>query len=280
MCVNWDNVPLLLDRTSRAPDDPAVLIAMRVGLCFLALLGLPQAEGLRTRETRARVSVLRGGSDDTAAPCLQAACGDDKPAWWMKSPARSRSALYAARKRVDTLVPKATDALIAGLGLAGSFALMGALEPRIGMKLVVPPMMASGIIFFAGPVPPSPKGFAAGTLGCATISATLFSLLRDRVSVAAAQGAAAGALLVWYKFTSCMFPPAAVLCVLMMSGASSAQAAASFVLKPWLAGHVVLYSSAMGVSMMRRSARIALSRSRLREMHGLTDPELKEIFDK
>ena len=43
----------------------------------------------------------------------------------------------------------------------------------------------------------------------------VFSLLSGAVSPAAASGAAAGALLVWYKATECIFPPAAVVCVLM-----------------------------------------------------------------
>lgn len=103
---------------------------------------------------------------------------------------------------------KLVDTVLAGVGLAASFTLAGALEARLGTKLLIPPMMASGIIFFAGAEPPNPKGFFLGTTGCATMGATILSLLSGRVPDAAAQGAAAGALLMWYKATGCIFPPA------------------------------------------------------------------------
>ena len=69
--------------------------------------------------------------------------------------------------------PKAADTALAGLGLFGAIALLGALEPVFDVKLFVPPMMASGIIFFAGPTPPDPRGFLSGTLCSATLSAFL-----------------------------------------------------------------------------------------------------------
>eukprot|EP00322_Chrysochromulina_rotalis_P015276 CAMPEP_0115858626 /NCGR_PEP_ID=MMETSP0287-20121206/16196_1 /TAXON_ID=412157 /ORGANISM="Chrysochromulina rotalis, Strain UIO044" /LENGTH=218 /DNA_ID=CAMNT_0003312899 /DNA_START=54 /DNA_END=710 /DNA_ORIENTATION=+ len=158
---------------------------------------------------------------------------------------------------------------------------MGALEPRLGVKLLVPPMMASGIIFFSGATPPSPKGFLSGTFGCATASLAVLTLLSGRMSVAAAQGAAAGTLLVWYKATNCIFPPAAVLSVLMMQASSAGSSPMNFVVFPWLTGHVCLYSSALAVSAVRSSARVAISSQSMRKgLESLSDAALKDVFQK
>ena len=80
--------------------------------------------------------------------------------------------------------PKMADTAIAGIGLFGSIGLLGLLESMSGVPLFVPPMMASGIIFFAAPSPPSPQGFLSGTLCSATISfATLAALSGPRTVV-------------------------------------------------------------------------------------------------
>lgn len=66
--------------------------------------------------------------------------------------------------------------------------------------------MASGIIFFSPVAPPSVKGFLSGTVGCASLSAAVFTLCTGiaGISPAAAHGAAAGTLLMWYKATNCI----------------------------------------------------------------------------
>jgi len=174
-------------------------------------------------------------------------------------------------------VPKVVDAVLAGLGLFSSLAVLGALEPTLGLKLVCPPMMASGVIFFAGADgPPDPKGFLSGTVGCSTVSAALLRALSGRVSVPAAQGAAAGALLVWYKMTGVLFPPAAVLSVLMLQAGAGSMA--SFILFPWLAGHVGLYTGALGVSALRHQVQLSMAQSRITALGSLPDEELKKIF--
>jgi hypothetical protein len=209
---------------------------------------------------RARLTCLRGGAgaDSTAPAGLLPAAG-------------------GVLRNLDAALPKMADAALAGLGLAGSFALMGALEPKLGLKLLVPPMMASGIIFFSPATPPSPKGFAAGTLGCATVSAAMFKMLSGLVSPAAAQGGAAGALLVWYKATGCIFPPAAVLCVLM-AGVPAGQSPYAWVAAPWIAGHACLYGSALGVSIVRDKTRQTLNRRRLKLLAGYSTEELRSVF--
>lgn len=189
------------------------------------------------------------------------------------------SSLLVAMKLPQFQLDKVVDTCIAGLGLTATFALMGALEPRLGVKLFVPPMMASGLIFFSPATPPSPKGFISGTIGCASVSAAVLSLLSGTMSGPAAQGAAAGALLVWYKATGCIFPPAAVLCVLM-SGLPAGTAPASWVAAPWIAGHACLYASAYGVSQLRGFASSSINKQQLRSnLKTITDAQLKEIFN-
>ena len=179
----------------------------------------------------------------------------------------------------DTLPSRSrvVDALLAGVGLAGSFAAMGALEQKLSCKLVVAPMLASGIIFFSPATPPSPKGILSGTIGCATLSATVLTLLSNRVSVATAQGCAAASLLMWYKATSSIFPPASALCLLMNGGPSAASF--KFVANTWLAGHACLYAGALATGVARTGAREAIAAARLRSMGGLSTAELKAAFD-
>ena len=176
---------------------------------------------------------------------------------------------------------KFVDTALASLGLAGTFSLMGLLEPRLGVKLFVPPMMASGIIFFSPATPPNPKGFISGTIGCASVSAAVLSVLSSlSLPATAAQGCAAGALLAWYKATGCIFPPAAVLCVLM-AGVPTGNSVASFVAAPWVAGHACLYVSAQATSAIRAQASASLNRSKVRAgLAKLSSKELKEIFSR
>ena len=141
---------------------------------------------------------------------------------------------------------------------------MAVLEPRLGIKLFAAPMMASGIIFFSPPSPPDPTGFLVGTAGAATVAAaslTAASYLGLGAPVGA--GAAAGALLMWYKATGTIFPPAAVLCMLMASAVASAPAGGAagwgwkFVVTPWVSGHAFLWASAFAVGGVRGAVRCA-----------------------
>ena len=63
----------------------------------------------------------------------------------------------------------------------------------------------------------------------------------------------AGALLLWFKATSTIFPPSAVLSVLMAQAVAGGAAASTFsgwssslsyVAFPWLTGHALLWASA------------------------------------
>jgi len=239
---------------------------MRVALVCLALVALclarePPQTRLKPAESprRRSLSFLRAAAVDAAGP---------------------PPTLSALRRRAVAMWPSAVDAALAGVGLGGTFALMGMIEAKLSVKLLVPPMMASGIIFFSVRAPPHPRGFLSGTFGCASLSLGLLSFLTGRVSPAAAQGAAAGALLVWYKATKCMFPPAAVLSVLMMQASAGSGSALSFVLFPWLAGHGCLYASALGVSAVRTSVVTSMSRAKLRSFESLPEALMRDTFVK
>ena len=189
---------------------------------------------------------------------------------------------------LPTSVPdkvKAADTALAGLGLFSTIALLGLAETTTDLKLFVPPMMASGIIFFAGPTPPNPKGFLSGTLCSATLSAFLLYTLDEVLPPVAADGASAGLLLIWYKSVGAIFPPAAVLAGTLTAAAASKAAevsqgeafiaGAQFLLTPWLLGHAGLYLGALGLSPLRASARVALTRNQLEQLKTLSDEKVQ-----
>lgn len=189
------------------------------------------------------------------------------------------------------LLLRSCDAALAGVGLAGSVAALGWLEAELGVDLFVPPMLASGIIFFAGPRPPDPAGFLSGTACSATLSAAVLVLAaRAGLPEVAAQGAAAGCLLGWYRWYGRIFPPAAALAGLLASTfaypagdealSSGVASAASFVCFPWLAGHAFLYVSAASLSPVRTAARLALTRRRIERLGERSDAELRRLFDR
>jgi hypothetical protein len=61
--------------------------------------------------------------------------------------------------------PRVLDAVVAGLGLGGSLALLGGLGPLLGVELYARSMMAGGIIFFAPGAPPGPGAFLVCSAG-------------------------------------------------------------------------------------------------------------------
>ena len=140
-------------------------------------------------------------------------------------------------------------------------------------------MMASSIIFFAGSSPPNPKGFILGTLCSATAGTAIVRGLGPHLPHAAVQGVAAGALLMWYKATACIFPSAAVLAGLICApdvGCLIGPAATvNYVLFPWLTGHAFIYTSAMAVSKVRSSTRVAITKTKLRSLKDMSDVQLK-----
>jgi hypothetical protein len=186
--------------------------------------------------------------------------------------------------------PAAADAALASMGLFGAIACIGVLEALTGLPLFAPPMMASGIIFFVGQSPPHPKGFFSGTLCSATLSLGALALLSPILTPVAAQGAAAGVLLAWYKSTGASFPPAAVLAGVLLTatttslkgaGASSlkhAQVTVRYLAFPWLAGHAILYGWACAVSELRSRVRVLVTQRNLLALKGHSDEVLKELF--
>jgi len=210
-----------------------------------------------------------------------------------KPEAPKASFLQTWATTLDANLPKIADALISGVGLALSMGMLAVLESRFKVKLFAAPMMASGIIFFAPQAPPGPVPFISGTIGSSSVCAAIFALCSSRgIPVPMASGAAAGSLLMWYKATSTIFPPAAVLSTLM-AGSVASQATSSvlsswksslnFVAFPWLAGHAALYASAAVLGPARERVRTVLTRRQMTQMgrqlagYGTS---LRETFDK
>lgn len=195
----------------------------------------------------------------------------------------------SAPPEAPKLTPRNADIALAGVGLAASIALLGGLQDAMGVKLFVPPMMASGIIFFTGPAPPNPKGFLFGTLCSCTLSVALIIFLQEYIPPVAADGVSAGVLLVWYKASGAMFPPAAVLAGTLAAAiqnevqetnSASISAALQFICFPWLGGHALLYGAAKAMAPVRSAARVSLSKGEFAEaLRALNDDELKKTFD-
>lgn len=189
-----------------------------------------------------------------------------------------------------SLGPKQADIALAGLGLCASIGGLGVLQDLLNVKLFAAPMAASGIIFFAGPNPPNPKGFVSGSLASAAITAFImfviaqFELLPPGLAVDAIS---ASLLLVWYKSSGAMFPPAAAYCGNLFAVAAAADgggmgglpAEVSFLAFPWLAGHSLLYGAALALAPVRQSVRVSLTQGQLRSsLEGLSDEALCAVF--
>eukprot|EP00326_Haptolina_ericina_P011918 CAMPEP_0181223234 /NCGR_PEP_ID=MMETSP1096-20121128/30400_1 /TAXON_ID=156174 ORGANISM="Chrysochromulina ericina, Strain CCMP281" /NCGR_SAMPLE_ID=MMETSP1096 /ASSEMBLY_ACC=CAM_ASM_000453 /LENGTH=192 /DNA_ID=CAMNT_0023316067 /DNA_START=375 /DNA_END=950 /DNA_ORIENTATION=+ len=146
--------------------------------------------------------------------------------------------------------------------------------------------MASAIIFFAGATPPNPTAFLSGTLCSATLSFAVLTCASRAMGPVAAQGAAAGTLLMWYKAIGVgVFPPAAVLAGLLTAKSLSGTTASSlgpslrYLCFPWLAGHAWLFSCALATSEVRSRARVFLTTRQLAAWGDQTDEALKSIFN-
>ena len=182
------------------------------------------------------------------------------------------------RQLLPDVGPKAVDTLLAGIGLWVGCAALGVVETWTGARVFAPPMLASGIIFFAGPHPPDPTNFLSGSLCSATLCLAALALLSlTPLPPAAAQGAAAATLLMWYKSFGHMFPPAAVLAGSLL-GCTSLLSTATYLAIPWLTGHAWLYGCAWAMSVVRSRARVAMTQRRLASLHTHTDAQLRTIF--
>eukprot|EP00802_Teleaulax_amphioxeia_P023488 Tamp_24074.p1 GENE.Tamp_24074~~Tamp_24074.p1 ORF type:complete len:312 (-),score=66.11 Tamp_24074:69-938(-) len=187
--------------------------------------------------------------------------------------------------RYPKLLPKAMDVSLSGAGLAASISALCILQGMIGVKLFAAPMMASGIIFFAAQKPPPTTGFLVGTFAGTTLCEAIFMVTPEQLHF----GLAGGALLMVYRLTSSMFPPAAVLSVLIAQSMPEAKGweglvsspvdIIKFAFFPWLSGHAFLYGSALAVSDIRSQARSWAMKSQLRGLSADFDAEtLKTTF--
>eukprot|EP00927_Polykrikos_kofoidii_P011124 TRINITY_DN14696_c0_g1_i1.p1 TRINITY_DN14696_c0_g1~~TRINITY_DN14696_c0_g1_i1.p1 ORF type:complete len:416 (-),score=70.17 TRINITY_DN14696_c0_g1_i1:90-1292(-) len=185
------------------------------------------------------------------------------------------------RSFLPSLVVRAADSAIAGIGLWSSISALGALQAHVSDSdhpLFMGSMMASGIIFFVGPTPPPPNPFLVGTLSSATVSLGVFFVLEKFLHPIAASGGAASALLIMYKSTGVVFPPAVALFG-QMAQKATLQQELLYLFFPWLAGHATIYVWAWVFSYLRSYVRVAMMKAQLRELAENTDEELRRIFN-
>jgi len=244
-----------------APASPRLMLGGRWTARPILCGSAPQSRGERKVDLQQGPARGGGGGGDGG--------GDGGRA--RAKQARQLSLGSETLRRYPTLFPKLLDSGLAGAGLAGAISLLCILQGLLGVKLFAAPMMASGIIFFAAQKPPPPTGFIVGTVAGTTICETMYLLLPGQLQY----GVAAGSLLIVYRLTNSMFPPAAVLAVLIAQDLQAPGldletplAVAKYAAFPWVIGHGVLYGGALGMSQVRRDARTWAMKGQLR---GLSD---------
>lgn len=174
-----------------------------------------------------------------------------------------------------------TDAALAGIGLWSVISALSKLQERYSdaqHPLFMTSMLASGIIFFAAPSPPPPTPFLVGTLCSATVSLAVLGVMKKFFSKVVANGAAAGALLISYKLSGVMFPPAIGLFGKLSSKATLWQDA-EYLFFPWLVGHASVYVAAMAFSYLRSYVRAELAKGELHRLAEGSDTELRKAFN-
>ena len=127
-----------------------------------------------------------GGSSNFVGKCVQTAA----------------HAVVCDRISLNSLT-KIVDAIITGLGLFGSMAVIAKLEAFLGLQLFVLPMMSSCIIFFSPLRPANPSSFIANTGGAAVFAAGAFLVLMSEhlMTPTLCAGVIAGVTLVWTRIT-------------------------------------------------------------------------------
>mmetsp|Transcript_40055 Transcript_40055/g.94980 ORF Transcript_40055/g.94980 Transcript_40055/m.94980 type:complete len:306 (+) Transcript_40055:81-998(+) len=187
-------------------------------------------------------------------------------------------------------LPKTVDTCLSALGLSLTLITMLFTETWSGFRLYSLSMSASGIVFFAPPTPPQFQGFLLGTAVGLTISWGLFTVLPFEIAL----GLAAGIVMLFYKSFNVIFPSCAALGVLIAQemnvkpgGDHSVlnlddwRSSATYVLSPWLAGHLVLFFSAYLLSYIRKEVRRYMMRGQLLSLGTKgSREELITIFNK
>eukprot|EP00930_Biecheleria_cincta_P047303 TRINITY_DN32765_c0_g1_i1.p1 TRINITY_DN32765_c0_g1~~TRINITY_DN32765_c0_g1_i1.p1 ORF type:complete len:425 (-),score=53.78 TRINITY_DN32765_c0_g1_i1:120-1394(-) len=199
--------------------------------------------------------------------------------------ARQNSESSAGSQDEKSLIPsrivRVTDAALAGVGLWSIISALSKLQERYfdaQHPLFMPSMLASGIIFFAAPAPPPPTPFLFGTLYSATVSLAVFGLMKKFLNKIAADGAAAGALLISYKLSGVIFPPAVGLFGKLADQATLWKDV-EYLFFPWLAGHASVYGVAMVFSYLRSYVRAQLAKGELHRLAEGSDTELRKAFN-
>ena len=115
---------------------------------------------------------------------------------------KAANAVVCDRISLNSLT-KIVDAIITGLGLFGSMAVIAKLEAFLGVQLFVLPMMSSCIIFFSPLRPANPYSFIANTGGAAVFAAGAFLVLMSEhlMTPTLCAGVIAGVTLVWTRIT-------------------------------------------------------------------------------
>ena len=199
---------------------------------------------------------------------------------------------YVSFEKVASLVerisPKKLDSVLAGLGLALSACALRMVDSALGHYDVLPffavPSLSSGLLFFAGPVPPPGRAFILCTIKAWACAYLIFLL--PITDAAFKASLTAGALLTLFKLSNHFFVPTVGLAAVLLTDPtgkllSSPLIGLKFLAAPWLLCHGLLFAAAHVVAIGRRRVRVELSRSRFkRSFAALSNDALREVFER
>jgi Ca2+-binding EF-hand superfamily protein len=184
---------------------------------------------------------------------------------------------------------KLVDALLAAFFLAVTVLMLHSIDTLkvLPFPMFAPPMLASSIIFFGGAQPPPPAAFVTGTLGAFVLGTVLHQLGASGSIVV--QCIAASLLLFFFKLSGSFFVPTVGLAAFIAQSnytGHSFREPLAYLVAPWSVGHIVLYSSAMLLSLLRQSIRVSFTKQAWKHRLGAMgsgatrEAELRKIFDK
>jgi hypothetical protein len=182
------------------------------------------------------------------------------------------------------LSPKFVDSVLAGGALAATSSLLHLTDILLGdyaPPFFCVPLLPSGLLFFAGPVPPPAKAFFLCTI-IAWISGYLIYLSGPEDNGFKAC-LVAGVLLKLFKTSNNFFVPTVGLAATLLSDPtkylSSPLGALKFLFCPWLLGHALLYAAAHGAAIMRKRVRMQIKKREFKaRFANLGDAELRRVF--
>jgi len=207
-----------------------------------------------------QILALRGGTEmacingDEPGPNRIAHCKDGRTA------TEKRLAPKALRGGSSTqqLALTVADTTLAAVGVGVGLWLLSYLEALVGQPLYASSLSSSAVLMFWGHRPPPLRNVFVGTLGGTLIAVAAVQLLGDSDL---ARSACIGAVMLYFKSTNSLFPPAAALSATFFDNDQLQKVGWLYPLFPCAVGTAVLYALALAVCRVRLEARLWAGRA-------------------